>query len=111
MESVSGYYDNSNDYEDRERHYPSFFQQLDYIPLVSTVTGVARVIFGVLEAVLGILTIPFELIRDAYEGKNHQYLLISGCANVGRGFVAGWPIVGNIALYLYDHSNLFNRPR
>ena len=115
MECVSSDYDYSNDFQSMERlgsnHYPSLFQQLDYVPLVSTITGIARIVFGLFEVVLGILAAPFELIRDAYTGRNHQYTLIRGVTNIGRGFVAAWPLVGNIALYLYDHANVFNRPK
>jgi hypothetical protein len=87
---------------------PSFSKQLDYIPFISVVTGVARIIFGILEMVLGILLLPLEVLRGLFTGVNHEFTLIQGAVDILRGYVAAHPFIGNIALYLFDHSSWFN---
>ncbi len=85
----------------------SFLNQLDYIPLVSTITGIARIAFGFIQAVIGLLVIPIEVLVGVCSQKNRQFTLVNGLAHVVRGAVATYPIFGNIALYLYDRSRLF----
>lgn len=82
----------------------TFIKQLEYIPLVSTIVGIVRIVFGVLETIFGLFALPFQLARDAYKGKSHQFILIDGLANVVRGVVALKPIIGNIILYIYDRA-------
>lgn len=86
----------------------SYLCQLDYVPLVSTITGAVRIVFGLLETVFGIFVLPLDLVRNIFVGVNHQFTLTDGLANIFRGYVAAHPIAGNVALYLYDTSRLFN---
>jgi len=98
--------------EDKKYHHeehhnaPSVLRQLDWIPLISTITGLVRAIIGIVEIVIGIFSWPFELIYDSIQGTTHQLLIVQGCANVFRGSVAAVPLAGNFALYLYDNSNV-----
>ena len=92
---------------------PSTFELevLDYIPLVSLVSGVARTIFGAMQLVVAAVQSTVDLVDflfhpyDERSGKNDgSYMYNQGRANMARGSVAMVPILGNIALYLYDHS-------
>ncbi|HNA62565.1 MAG TPA: hypothetical protein PKW79_05780 [Rhabdochlamydiaceae bacterium] len=87
-----------------EKQGPTFFQQLDWIPAVSTVTGVVRVIFGLMEMAIGILTLIPELVYTLVSGKEHIYLIARGGLDVLRGLVANVWILGNVALYMHDTS-------
>lgn len=84
---------------------PTTLEFLDEIPIVSTVTGAVRQIFGAAEVLLGIPAFPIQLIGRAY-GIKHSFLIVQGLANIVRGHVAMYPITGNIAIYLYDHSSI-----
>lgn len=79
------------------------FATLDYIPLVSTISGVARVAFGALEVALGAVVLPAQVILRICNVK-HRFLLNIGVSNIVRGTVGATPITGNIALYIYDHT-------
>ncbi len=81
---------------------PSLLQCMDHIPLVSTVSGVARVAFGLIQTCVGVVAFPFQV---ALRVSNHvrPFILINGFANIIRGSIAIVPIGGNIILYLYDH--------
>lgn len=81
---------------------------LDYIPLVSNISGVARVIFGTAETIVGFVAFPVQLGRRVF-GYKESFILNHGVANIVRGVVAQGPVISNIALYLYDHSLLIKR--
>ncbi len=82
----------------------TFIKQLEYIPLVSTIVGIVRIAFGIIETLFGLLALPLQLIHDAFQGKSHEFILIDGLANIVRGVVALKPIIGNIILYIYDRA-------
>lgn len=75
---------------------------LDYIPLVSSVAGVARAAFGILEATLGTVALPIQLVQRMCKVQ-HRFLFNLGISNIVRGSIAFMPIAGNITLYFYDH--------
>jgi hypothetical protein len=85
---------------------------LDYIPLVSIVSGVARVFFGMLQTAAAAIqgTVSFvDFCFHPFRGSSiddGNSLYLHGKANIARGSIAILPIVGNISLYLYDHSSL-----
>ncbi len=85
---------------------PSFFEKLDYIPLISTITGIVRIAFGIFEVAIGFCLFPWEIIRSTYTGRQCEFTLIQGGLNILRGYVATRPFVGNIGLYLFDCWNL-----
>ena len=85
---------------------------LDYIPLVSIVSGVARWVFGATQIVGGTIQSTIDLVHVLRTGKldgdDGSYMYNQGKSNMVRGSVAIWPIVGNIALYVYDNSRFAN---
>lgn len=85
---------------------PNSFEILDWIPIVSIVSGVARAVFGFLQAVVGVFAFPFQLIGRTSHVKK-PFILIQGFANMVRGSIAVKPIVGNVILYIYDHTSIF----
>jgi len=86
----------------------SCIEILEYIPLVSTIVGLARAIFGLAETLIGLLTLPFELASRSIEHKK-PLMVIDGLANIARGLIAAKPIIGNVILYVYDHSSATKR--
>ena len=89
--------------ETQDEIVESSFAVVDYIPIVSIVSGVARGFFGSIQTAVGVLLFPVELISRV-SGHNHSFIAVHGIANVIRGAIACKPLVGNIVLYLYDHS-------
>ncbi len=81
---------------------------LDYIPLVSTVSGAARAFFGSIQSAVGVVLLPVQ-IAGRMAGHKQSFILIQGIANVVRGIIAAKPIVGNIAMYLYDSSKIVKK--
>lgn len=75
---------------------------LDYIPLVSEISGAARFAFGCLEVTLGIPAFPIQLIMRVLNDRS-RFLFNLGISNIVRGSIAAIPIGGNIAMYMYDH--------
>ena len=76
-----------------------------HIPGVSTVTGPARGIFGVMELTAGCMLAMnhAEQKTSAAEGDQEPaYYIIHGAANIGRGCVETAIGVGNVATFLYD---------
>jgi hypothetical protein len=96
------------DYEfDRERYVyekPTLFQQMDWIPIISNISGTVRAIIGVVQIILGVFTLIPEMIYSVAAGESHVYLITAGALNIIRGIVAEIWIAGNIALFLYDTS-------
>ncbi len=77
----------------------------DYVPLISNVSGTVRIGVGTIEAVVGVVTGPTIELVGRLCGRSKPFLFIDGIANVIRGSVAEAPVIGNIALYIYDHSS------
>ena len=85
---------------------PSTLEYMDYIPFVSMVSGVARAVFGIFQAAYGIVSYHWEKNARVL-GNKSPFTFVEGIANIVRGIVAAHkPFVGNIALYLYDHSRI-----
>ena len=88
----------------------SRLEVLDYIPLVSTVSGIARSIFGFLQMGAGTIQSTVDLVAfcvhpyENFDKDDGSYMFNQGKSNMVRGSVAMFPILGNIFLYLYDHS-------
>ncbi len=103
MEAISEF-DSFDAWKTAEFSQPStsLIKQLEYIPIVSSIVGIARVAFGLLQTLFGIVALPFQLCRDAYKGKSHPFILLNGLSNIVRGVIAFKPIIGNIILYVYD---------
>lgn len=84
---------------------------LDYIPMVSTASGVARAGFGMLQIVAAFALNTASLVDFCLHPSRGSSiddgtsLRLQGKANIRRGSIAMWPILGNITLYLYDHSS------
>ena len=83
--------------------HPFRLEALDYFPLVSTISGIARVVFGTVQAAVGLVLFPFQLCGRVLNYKS-SFILGHGIANIVRGFVAMCPVAGNISLYVYDHT-------
>jgi hypothetical protein len=86
-----------------------FWNYFDYVPVVSNFSGTVRGVFGTVEAVVGVVTLPFEVFGRTISSQSRPFILVDGIANVVRGTIAETPILGNIALYLYDHSVVLKR--
>lgn len=78
------------------------FGTLDYIPVVSSVAGVARFAFGLIEAALGAVVLPIQGVQRMFNVEQ-RFLFNLGISNMVRGKIAFIPIIGNLALYFYDH--------
>ena len=80
----------------------SFTQKLDWIPVISSIWAIFRLVIGSFELVLGSFTWPVEIIWNLRISQDHHLLFIEGILNIGRAFVAAIPFIGNWALILYD---------
>lgn len=85
-----------------------FWNYFDYIPVASNISGGVRGLFGTVEVIVGVVTLSFEMI-GRMAGRSRPLVVVDGVANIVRASVAECPVVGNIALYLYDHSIVFKR--
>jgi|GEM_PF-5905235 len=85
---------------------------LDYIPMVSMASGATRVAFGALQEVAGLTKDVASFVDFCFHPSrgssidNGTSLCLRGKANMMRGSLAIWPILGNVTLYLYDRSSL-----
>lgn len=86
-------------------HSTTSFETLDYIPLVSTVSGIARGVFGIGETIVGAAVFPVQLIRR-FCNIRHPFIFNLGVSNIVRGAIAIEPFVGNVILFLYDYSTV-----
>ncbi len=78
------------------------FATLDYIPLVSSISGVARAAFGLLETTVGVVVLPIQMVQRLCNVQ-HRFLFNLGISNMVRGTISFVPIAGNITVYIYDH--------
>lgn len=87
---------------------------LDYIPGVSTGSGVARICFGALQTLAAAVQSTVSLVDLCLHPiagtkiSDGTYVDNQGRSNMARGTVAAIPILGNITLYIYDHSRFAN---
>ncbi len=92
----------------------SRLKTLDYIPLVSTVSGIARWFFGAMQMGVGTIQSTIDLVDfrvhrgEKLDRDDGSYIFNQGKSNMVRGSVAICPILGNFVLYVYDHSRFAN---
>jgi hypothetical protein len=81
---------------------------LDYIPILSIVSGLARFAFGELQMASSAIQDAFSCFYPSKDSsvRSRSSLYLEGKANAMRGAVAITPILGNISLYFYDRSSL-----
>jgi hypothetical protein len=90
-----------------------FFNIAGYIPVVSSVTGAARILYGKIEVVAGIAAAAFLAIKALFSGdrsanewfdKSLMALdyAIHGAANVIRGYIEIVPFFGLLLCLPYD---------
>ena len=73
---------------------------LGYIPVISTLSGPARMVFGKIEAITGLAIAVFASTeRRSNWGLE---LALHGAANILRGTVETIPVIGNIACVVKD---------
>lgn len=86
------------------------FNILGYVPLVSTITGPARALYGTAELTAGIglhylkgaqyfITANPEHRNEAAAG---YWYVFHGAQNINRGAIECLPIIGNLSTILYD---------
>lgn len=68
------------------------FDKLGCIPLVSTVSGLGRVLLGVVHAITHLACAIFDKINREYHFNEVRF----GLKNVSQGLVEMFPIVGNV---------------
>lgn len=84
------------------------WNKLGYIPVVSTVTGLARALLGVIHSIVHLVSAIF----DAKNRDHHLQEAKLGGYNIGRGVIEMIPIIGNIVCFVkdgiiaYKHHNL-----
>jgi len=74
------------------------WNKLGYIPIVSTITGCARALLGIIHSIV-------HLASAIFDSKNRDHHLQEaklGGYNIGRGIVEMIPVVGNIILLVKD---------
>lgn len=71
--------------------------EYDWIPLISKLSGIARVAFGCIQ----LYHAYFRKKQDSSENDSQKAL-----NNIYRGAIAMTPIAGNIALYLLDTNRI-----
>lgn len=82
------------------RSMPCMLNILGYIPVVSTVTGLAR-------ALLGIVHIIVHLTCSIFNNRDHHLAEAKlGLKNIGRGLVEALPIIGNITMLIVDQVRM-----
>lgn len=83
---------------------PSLRETLDWIPIVSTGAGALRKVLGCAQVITGVVTIPFEILARVFCSRKEPFIMVRGVSNIVRGSIALFPIVGNLTLYFYDHT-------
>lgn len=76
----------------------SRWNNLGYIPVVSTITGLARALLGVIHSIVHLVMALFDGHNRAY----HMEQVALGGRNIVRGSIEMVPIVGNLALFIRD---------
>lgn len=86
---------------------PSFIDFLDYIPLISSLSGAIRIIVGVILSVVGFFALPSQIFGVV--NRKSPLIVVEGISNLIRGVIAMKPVLGNIILYVYDHGKILKR--
>lgn len=71
--------------------------KLGRIPVISTITGVGRVLFGVAQTIVHLACAIFT------DRKRHLHEAGLGIKNIIRGVVEAIPVIGNITVTVIDH--------
>ncbi len=97
--------------DQRLANFENTFNKLGYIPIVSTITGSTRALYGTAELTAGIglqclkgaqyfITANPEHRNEAAAGYWYAF---HGAHNINRGAIECVPVIGNISTILYDH--------
>nr|MBA2729050.1 hypothetical protein [Parachlamydiaceae bacterium] len=70
---------------------------LGYIPAVSTISGLARALLGVVHTIVHLACSIFSDHRE-----HHLQEALLGAKNIVRGLVEAVPIIGNITMFVVD---------
>ena len=98
--------------DDRLASFEQILNTLGYIPLVSSISGTGRIVYGSVETLAGNVSCTYKscqyFITGNREHRNqaaaHFWYAVHGVMNVQRG---GWefvPIIGNLSTFLYDKA-------
>lgn len=100
-------------YQNAEQRYANLENTLGnfgYVPVVSSFTGPARAIYGIIQTIVGSVTSVFKgvqyfITRDPEHrnqaAANHWYT-VHGNMNITRGSIEFMPVFGNLATFFYD---------
>ena len=83
------------------------FNRVGYFPILSTVSGYVRAVFGAVELVTAVALAALQMLRLLdFEGvlETGVYAL-HGVANIVRGMIEMMPII-NMFWFLYDNARL-----
>ena len=87
------------DFGRAEYYYlPCKLNQLGYIPLVSTITGLIRTLLGIIHTIVHLVSAIF----DRENRISHLKESILGAKNIVRGIIETTPILGNLAMFIVD---------
>jgi hypothetical protein len=84
---------------------------LGYIPFISSASGVVRMASAVITLITSAVKIPLCAIADLFQKtpKGYSYrihvhvcYIAHSCANLFRGFVEFWVVLGNVLTFSYD---------
>lgn len=73
------------------------FNWMGYFPPISSVSGVIRILIGVVEIVVSAIFALFCCQADELKS------IVDGMGHVVRGTIETIPILGNLVLIIYDH--------
>jgi hypothetical protein len=84
-----------------------FLNKCGYVPFLSTFSGQFRALVGVIQAVaFGILSAYTAVTGQKDLSKRYFTQIVEGFANIFRGFVETFFIVGNVCCFIYDQSGV-----
>lgn len=96
-----------------------FLNPIDWIPLISCVSGTLRILLGAIEAAAGVAFAAYKIFH-IFLGKEETFYSAFRCGtcywthgigNIVRGYFAVIPLL-NLSLYFYDqHIGRYNYPR
>jgi len=98
--------------DDRLANFEKTLNTLGYIPLVSSLSGTGRIVYGSVETLAGNVSCAYKscqyFITGNREHRNqaaaHFWYAVHGVLNVQRGGCEFVPFIGNLATLLYDQA-------
>jgi hypothetical protein len=95
--------------ENRIAQVEKFFNPIDYIPGISGLSGMTRLLAGMIQTIAGVAFAALKVFQIILTGRGNYSQVIKqgltyslhGLGNIGRGCVALLPIV-NCFLLVYD---------